>query len=91
GRFADIEDEFADVLADEDDDRGITPKEATATRVSKRRIVINGRTYKADPSKDKNLGKKVRKFEKTLLKSTDNGAPISNKTNLYKAVKNHPL
>lgn len=88
-RYFNVDSEFADVFKETDAEEVKAPTDQT--RRSKRRIVINGRSYKKDPSKDKNLGKKIRDFEKRLIKGGENGIPISNKTNTYHAVREHPL
>lgn len=86
-----IQDDFADVFEsseNEDESDDVTTK---TTKRSKRRIKINGKTYKKDPTKDKDLGAKLRNFEKSLIRSSENGSPVNNKTNVYRAISKHPL
>lgn len=76
---------------DEQEDVEEPKRLISETKRAKNRIVINGVSYKRNPMKDKKLGKKIREFENKLLKSSENGTTISNKTNIYKAVREHPL
>lgn len=88
-RIFDAESDFGDVFEEEDqpDVKLVTSE----TKASKRRIVINGKSYRKNPAKDKRLGKKLRKFETRLIKSGESGLPVNNKTNVYRAVREHPL
>lgn len=84
-----ILDDFEDIGEPEDGE--VNESIISETKRAKNRIVINGVSYRKNPAKDKKLGKKVRSFETKLVKSSENGTVINSKSNVYRAVREHPL
>lgn len=75
--------EFFDDVEDE-------TSEAPARSTNGKRMVLNGRKVATNPAEDKRLKNKLKRFESALVKSSENGQPISNKTNAFTAVNKHP-